>query len=62
MAYTAPTLKESTERILGLPQVKRWRAGDYEPGPWFTDDPISGESWGSWGRRFEPTRRGVTFF
>ena len=48
MAYTAPTLKESTERILNLPQVKRWKAGDYEPGPWFTDDPVGGESWGSW--------------
>ena len=62
MAYSPPTLAESTERIRNLRQVKRWRAGDYEPGPWFTDDPIGGESWGSWGRRFEPTRRGVTFF
>ena len=39
MAYGPPTLAESTERIRNLPQVKRWRAGDYEPGPWFTRRP-----------------------
>jgi hypothetical protein len=54
--------KESIERLRALPQVQRWREGNYEPGSWFTSKPAEeGGSWGSWGHRFQPNRRGVSF-
>ena len=31
--------KESVERLRALPQVRRWREGNYEPGEWFTSKP-----------------------
>ncbi|MEE9284434.1 MAG: ferritin-like domain-containing protein [Dehalococcoidia bacterium] len=61
MAYTSITPKESAQRIARLPQVRRWREGNYEPGSWFTDPVGNGGSWGSWGRKLQPTRRGITF-
>src|SRR5208283_4503100 len=54
--------KESIERLRALPQVQRWREGNYEPGAWFTSKPAEeGGIWGSWGHRFQPNRRGVSF-
>ncbi|MCE2391391.1 MAG: ferritin-like domain-containing protein [Proteobacteria bacterium] len=56
-----PTRREAAERYANLPQVRRWRDGNYEPGAWFNSDPESPESpWGNWGREFKPTRRGIT--
>ena len=58
---TLPTMKESTEAIRNLPQVKKWREKNYEPGAWFTAKPADeGGSWGSWGHRFTPNRRGIS--
>ena len=62
MAHTLMTRKESAERIAKLPQVKRWREKNYEPGSWFTSKPAEeGGTWGSWGHRFAPTKRGMSF-
>ena len=56
-----PTREEAAERYAGLPQVRKWRDGNYEPGAWFDSEPGSPESpWGCWGRDFKPTRRGIT--
>src|SRR5579885_1539513 len=53
--------KQSVERLKALPQVQRWREGNYEPGAWFTSKPAEeGGIWGSWGHRFQPNRRGVS--
>ena len=53
--------KESIERLRALPQVRRWREGNYEPGEWFTSKPSEeGGIWGTWGHRFAPNRRGVS--
>ena len=50
--------KETLERMRALPQVRRWREGNYEPGGWFTAKPTEeGGIWGSWGHRFQPNRR-----
>ena len=49
MAQTLPTAKEVEERLRNLPQVKRWRQGNYEPSEWLTSAP-SPEG-GSWGRK-----------
>ena len=62
MGITLPTPKENTERLRRLPQVKRWRDGDYRPGAWLTAAPAAeGGAWGSWGNSVAPGRRGITF-
>ena len=33
------TAKETAESLRGLPQVKRWRDGNHEPGDWFSSPP-----------------------
>jgi hypothetical protein len=59
---TIPTQKEALERFRELPQIKRWREGNYELGPWFSSKSAAeGGSWGSWGHRFAPSRRGMSF-
>ena len=30
---------EAVERMKQLPQVRRWREGNYQPGAWFTSKP-----------------------
>ena len=62
METTFPTAKETAQRLRDLPQVRRWRDGDYEPGNWFTSPPSDeGGVWGSWGREATPNRRGISF-
>src|SRR5262249_8834733 len=50
--------KETLERLKALPQVRRWRQGNYEPSAWFAAKRTeAGGIWGSWGHRFQPNRR-----
>jgi hypothetical protein len=52
--------REAAEHFAGLPAVRKFKSGNYEPGPWFTSPPGEGV-WGSWGIRARPGRRGLTF-
>jgi hypothetical protein len=52
--------QEAGEHFASLPAVKKFRSGNYEPGPWFTAPPGEGV-WGTWGVQAKPGRRGLTF-
>jgi hypothetical protein len=62
MATQFPTAKETAQRLRDLPQVRRWRDGNYEPGNWFSSPPSDTDGvWGGWGHEVTPSRRGISF-
>ena len=62
MTSTLPSREDVADRLKSLPQVKRWRDGNYEPSEWFTAKPAEeGGAWGSWGHHATPNRRGISF-
>jgi hypothetical protein len=53
------TKKELYEDLQRRPHIRRYREGDYTPGPWATAKPGS-QDWASWGIKAKPSKRGLT--